>query len=80
MILKTKSSAERSDCHSTLHVFVDASQRAYGASAYLCKGNTSSLVIAKNRIAPLAKMTLPKLELMAAVIGARMSKNLTKNH
>ncbi|CAC5425528.1 unnamed protein product [Mytilus coruscus] len=29
----------------TLHVFVDASQRAYGASAYLCKGNTSSLVL-----------------------------------
>ncbi|CAC5419883.1 unnamed protein product [Mytilus coruscus] len=62
----------------TLHVFVDASQIAYGASAYLCKGNTSSLVIAKHRIAPLAKMTSPKLELMAAVLGARMAKHLTK--
>ena len=59
-----------------LHVFVDASQRVYGACAYLCRGSTSVLVIAKNRIAPLKGITLPKLELMAAVIGARIGNQL----
>ena len=62
-----------------LHVFVDASQRAYGASAYLCKGKTSSLVIAKNRVAPVRGITLPKLELMAAVIGTRIARQLLQN-
>lgn len=62
-----------------LHIFVDASQRAYGATPYLCNGNLSSLVIAKNRLAPLKGITLPKLELMAAVIGVRIARQLTDN-
>ncbi|CAG2205088.1 unnamed protein product [Mytilus edulis] len=63
----------------TLHIFVDASQKAYGASVYLSKGTESTLVIAKNRVAPLKLITLPKLELMAAVIGARLSKDVIEN-
>ena len=63
----------------TLHVFVDASKSAYGASAYICKGKVSSLVIAKNRVAPLKEITLPKLELMAAVVGARIGNQLRQN-
>jgi hypothetical protein len=62
----------------TLHVFVDASQSSYGAVAYICKGKQSSFVMAKNRVAPLRKMTLPRLELMAATIGARLLKH--RNH
>ena len=63
----------------TLHVFVDASQKAYGASVYISKGDICSFVIAKNRVAPLKEITLPKLELMAAVIGARIAKELIPN-
>ncbi|XP_053388749.1 uncharacterized protein LOC123533693 [Mercenaria mercenaria] len=62
----------------TLHVFVDSSIQAYGAAAYLCRGKESRLIMAKSRVAPLKKLTLPKLELMAAVIGARLAKHLLK--
>ncbi|XP_053389438.1 uncharacterized protein LOC128552428 [Mercenaria mercenaria] len=61
-----------------LHIFVDASIQSYGATAYICRRNHSSLVMAKNRVAPLKPLTLPKLEHMAAVIGARLSQHLRK--
>ncbi|CAC5423376.1 unnamed protein product [Mytilus coruscus] len=45
---------------STLRILVDASQKAYGASVYFNKGTVSTKVIAKNRVAPLKVITLPK--------------------
>nr|XP_006817797.1 PREDICTED: uncharacterized protein LOC102802785 [Saccoglossus kowalevskii] len=64
---------DRKDDHE-LHVFVDASTRAYGAAVYLRNNNTeqTSLVMSKTRAAPLKKQTLPRLELMGAVIGTRL--------
>ena len=59
-----------------LHVFVDASMKSYGAAAYLCNRNQSTLIMAKNRVAPLKTITLPRLELMAAVIGARLATHI----
>ena len=56
-----------------LHVFAAASIRAYGAVAYLCHNNHSSLAIARTRVAPLKTKTLPRLELMAAVVAARLA-------
>ena len=56
-----------------LHVFADASIRAYGAVAYLCHNNHSSLAIARTCVAPLKTKTLPRLELMAAVVAARLA-------
>ncbi|XP_052237671.1 uncharacterized protein LOC127848982 [Dreissena polymorpha] len=61
-----------------LHVFVDASIRSYGAAAYIVSETEASLAMPKNRIAPVRKMTLPQLELMAAVIGARLATHLRK--
>ena len=55
-----------------LHVFVDASTKVYGAVTYIYRGDQSSLVMAKARVAPLKGHTLPRLELMAALIGARL--------
>ncbi|XP_074657327.1 uncharacterized protein LOC141910534 [Tubulanus polymorphus] len=55
-----------------LHIFVDASERDNGSVAYLCAGDEFSFCLAKSRVAPLRKNSLPKLELMAAVIGSRL--------
>ena len=57
---------------SFLHVFADASPKAYGTAVYIQYGNHSSLVMSKSRVAPLKQHTLPRLELMAAVIAARL--------
>ncbi|CAG2243196.1 unnamed protein product [Mytilus edulis] len=59
-----------------LHVFTDASPKAYGAAAYLSNENETTLVMAKTRVAPVKCLTLPQLELMAAIIGARLAAHL----
>ncbi|XP_063994494.1 uncharacterized protein LOC135172057 [Diachasmimorpha longicaudata] len=56
-----------------LHGFADASTLAMGASVYLRSWSASSgvnvnLVCAKTKVAPLKKMTIPRLELTAAVM------------
>ena len=55
-----------------LHVFTDSSMKAYGACTHIVSGSESSLVMSRNRVAPLRQMTIPKLELMASVNGARL--------
>ena len=57
-----------------LHTFADASLKAYGAVVYIPQGSQVSFVIAKTRVAPLSKLTLPKLELMAALVATRLTK------
>lgn len=66
-----------------LHVYCDASEKAYSAVAYLQGQNEEgevvmSFVASKSKVAPLKKMTLPRLELMGALIGARLGNNLLK--
>ena len=55
-----------------LHCFVDSSIKAYRAITYLKRGPEISFVMAKTRVAPIKQLTLPKLELMAALIGSRL--------
>ena len=64
--------------NAVLHVFVDASIKAYGTVAYLTSGPHTTMVMSKSRVAPLKKLTLPQLELMAAVAGARLASYLQK--
>ncbi|XP_071180616.1 uncharacterized protein [Mytilus edulis] len=62
----------------SLHIFTDASQLAYGACAYLVTANSSIIVMAKNRVVPVKPISLPRLELMGALIGARLATHLLK--
>ncbi|XP_055924489.1 uncharacterized protein LOC129956586 [Argiope bruennichi] len=64
-----------------LHVFSDASLRSFEAVAYLrYKTSKNSFqtrfVISKTRVAPIKKLTLPRLELMGAIIVSRIAKHL----
>ena len=55
------------------HVFCDASRQAYCAVVYAVHGGTSRFILAKSRLAPLQpSLTIPRLELMAALIGVRL--------
>ncbi len=60
-------------------IFVDASTKAYGATGYIVQGSHTSLVMSKTRVAPIKKLTLPQLELMAALIGARIASHITSS-
>lgn len=60
-----------------LHCFVDASQKAYASCVYLRSINdknevTVRLLCAKARVAPLKPVTIPKLELLGTLLGARL--------
>lgn len=66
-----------------IHVYCDASLSAYGACAYLRiqqddETVSVNLIFAKSRVAPLKALSLPRLELMAALIGARMAACLQR--
>ncbi|XP_037932704.1 uncharacterized protein LOC119667483 [Teleopsis dalmanni] len=59
-----------------LHIFADASEKAFGAAAYvraILKDGRIIVLCAKSRVAPLRKQTLPRLELCAAVLAAELS-------
>ncbi|XP_064082966.1 uncharacterized protein LOC135198977 [Macrobrachium nipponense] len=58
----------------TLHIFCDASETSYGCVAYRANGESSNIIMAKGRVAPIKELTIPKLELMALLLGARMAK------
>lgn len=43
-----------------LHVFTASSHVAYGTCVYIVKGEQASLVMSRNRVAPIKEITLPK--------------------
>ncbi|KAG8184925.1 hypothetical protein JTE90_017779 [Oedothorax gibbosus] len=65
-----------------IHIFSDASQKAYGTAAYLRVKNGDhievNLIASKSRVAPLSpsSLTLPRLELMGALLAARLGREV----
>ena len=66
-----------------LHTFCDASEAAFAACVYLVVTSQNgdshvSLVLSKTRVAPVKKrcLTLPRLELQAAVLGVRLHRTV----
>ena len=62
-----------------LHHFSDASSQGYGAVSYLRQTDVHgevhcSLIMAKSRLAPLKAMTIPRMELSAAVLATRLDR------
>uniref|UniRef100_A0A1I7RUL0 Integrase catalytic domain-containing protein n=1 Tax=Bursaphelenchus xylophilus TaxID=6326 RepID=A0A1I7RUL0_BURXY len=60
-----------------LHVFVDASGKAYGCVAYIGgEEQIPSNIFAKSRVAPMEGTTMPRMELMSAELGTKAIKFL----
>ncbi|GBM11079.1 hypothetical protein AVEN_206495-1 [Araneus ventricosus] len=66
-----------------LHCFSDASKKAYGAVVYIRvvfkNGRIiSNFVASKSRVAPLKTLSMPRLELMGALLAARLNSKISK--
>ena len=66
----------RSSGHFYLHGFADTSHSAYAAAIYVVTGEseqsrTATLVIAKTKLAPIKTISIPRLELSAALLLTR---------
>lgn len=68
---------------SEIHCFTDASERAYGAVVYLKVIYEGEVVVrwvtAKGKVCPLEPISIPRLELMAAVLGASITAAIRKS-
>ncbi|XP_055614827.1 uncharacterized protein LOC129761145 [Toxorhynchites rutilus septentrionalis] len=67
-----------------LHIFVDTSMAAFACVAYLraeVAGQIQcALVTGKAKVAPLKLMSVPRLELQAAVLGSRLVESICSTH
>lgn len=67
-----------------LHIFTDASESAFAAVGYLRIAFQEEVdvafVAAKTRCAPQKTLSIPRLELQAAVLGCRLQATIRANH
>ena len=79
--LSNQPSAQYADAQ--IHIFADASEVAFGAAAYWrfeTRGHSyhCSFIFGKTSLAPIKPLTIPRLELQAAVMAVRMSQTIQK--
>jgi hypothetical protein len=74
--------AELEEVDTELHLFADASQRVVAAVAYLkCQRNNEvkvSLLMRKTQVAPLKKMSVPRLKLQTCLMAVRLAEFIVK--
>ena len=73
MIPRQYFSCESNMYNVKLHLFCDASMKAYGTVAFFHKEDKTTFVMARGRVAPLKTLTLPQLELLGALTAARLN-------
>lgn len=89
-IPRRMSSSEMESGRISLHTFTDASKTSYGAVVFLrCEsdhGVSVQLLAAKARVCPVMtkdgtqkRMTIPRLELMGCLVGARLCASVKKS-
>lgn len=66
-----------------IHAFCDASEKAYGIAIYVRVSNENgdticSLLSSKSRIAPIKQISIPRLELLAAVMLSEQLETILK--
>ncbi|XP_043463557.1 uncharacterized protein LOC122499334 [Leptopilina heterotoma] len=75
-----KLSAVRENSETSFQVFADASGHAYAAVVFIrteyAEKTEVQLIGAKSRVVPTKEITIPRLELLAATIAARLAKSL----
>ncbi|XP_027861387.1 uncharacterized protein LOC114137071 [Xiphophorus couchianus] len=74
---------DKPDSQHEVHIFCDGSQQAYGSVAYLRTEDGAGKVevaflTARSRVAPKRQLSIPRLELCAALTGAQLASLLTK--
>ena len=67
----------------SIHTLVDISQLAYAAVSYTRHRHVSgqisvALVTAKARVIPIKSVSIPRLELMAVVLGVRLAEMVSE--
>lgn len=67
----------------TLIIFSDGSMHAYGACAYVRwqideNKFIASLIVAKNKVAPVKQLSIPRLELCGALVAARLRETIVQ--
>ena len=55
-----------------LHIFVDASEKASAAVAYIITGKGSFFLLSKTKVKPLKVVSLPRMELLGACLGTKL--------
>ncbi|XP_055910918.1 uncharacterized protein LOC129945285 [Eupeodes corollae] len=67
-----------------LHIFCDASEEALASAAYIRVMHGEEiecrLIAAKTKVAPLRHISIPRMELEAAVLGSRLATTIIESH